>query len=406
MTPLLPPDRAEAVRAVVAIARQHAPEVDAEGRFPREAFRAARDSGLMGLLVPAEHGGWGGSPAHLVEIAGALGGACQSTAAAWVMHCQQVDALARFASPRLRAEVLPRVATGQLYLGSVTTERSGGGRLLTGHSALEAGDDGFRLRRDAPIVTGAGHADAFLVKVRSAPDAPPTDLSLVYVPRDRVRIDTTGGWNAMGVRGVDNLAMTMTASVPPTHLIGGRGRFGEIAVESFAPIAHLGWAATWLGAAHRCWVDLLVHLRRPTTSANPREPLTAERIARVRGRLEVVNAYLHTVLAEVLTRRREALSLADTPTQIHLNTLKVLAAEQCAEAARGMIRLAGLDLGYRRDSPVPLERLLRDLTAASLTYSDTRLLLANGALSALDPHVTLAGERQGADPTGTPKENT
>ena len=30
-----------------------------------------------------------------------------------------------------------------------------------------------------------------------------------------------------------------------------------------------------------------------------------------------------------------------------------------------MIGLAGLDLGYRRDSPVPLERLPRDLTAAS-----------------------------------------
>ncbi|SDM99933.1 acyl-CoA dehydrogenase [Lentzea albidocapillata subsp. violacea] len=387
MTPTL----TDAVRTVADIARTHASDVDVAGRFPVEAITAARDKGLMGILVPVEHGGFGGSLPQLVQIAGTLGGACQSTAAVWVMHCQQVDALVRFASQELRDELLPHVASGNLYLGSVTTERSSGGRLLTGGSALIAENDGFQLRRDAPIVTGAAHADGFLVKVRSAPDAAPSDLSLVYVPRDQLQLETTGGWDALGMRGVENLAVTMTAPVPPAHIVGGPGRFGEIAVESFAPIAHLGWAATWLGATRRCWAELLPLLRGRTTSADPRDPLTAERMARVRGRLEVVNAYLHAVLAEVGEERRRERSLGHAAMQIHLNTLKVLAAEQCTEAARGMIELAGLDLGYRRDSPVALERLLRDLTAASLTYSDTRLLLANGALSVLDPHVRLAG---------------
>ncbi|MCO1580269.1 acyl-CoA/acyl-ACP dehydrogenase [Crossiella sp. SN42] len=376
---------------VVAVAAEHAAEVDSGGRFPVEALAALRASGLMGLLVPVEHGGLGGGLTDLVEVAGELGGACLSTSLIWTMHCQQVDVLVRHAQPELRERLLPRIAAGEVYLGSVTTESTVGGHLLTSESPLHAEQGHYRLTRRAPIVTGAAHADGFLIKMLASPEAAAQEVSMVYLDRADLDIEVRGAWDTLGMRGVENLELTLTGQVTDERLIGGRGKFREIAVECMGPIAHLSWSASWLGATRKVWSALLAHLRRPISKIDLRDSLTAVRVARVRAKLEAVSAYLHTVRAEVERHRAQGSSLGSPATQIHLNTLKVLAAEECLAAATAMIQLAGLDTGYRRDSPVPLERLLRDLTAASLTYSDTRLLTANGALSVLDPAVTLAG---------------
>src|SRR2546425_3872277 len=62
------------------VARPHAADVDREHRFPEEAIDAARAAGLLGVLIPPDHGG-----ARLDAIAFAvcleeLAPACASTA--------------------------------------------------------------------------------------------------------------------------------------------------------------------------------------------------------------------------------------------------------------------------------------------------------------------------------------
>jgi acyl-CoA dehydrogenase len=55
-----------------------------------------------------------------------------------------------------------------------------------------------------------------------------------------------------------------------------------------------------------------------------------------------------------------------------------------------MMQLAGLSGGYSGQSPIPLERVFRDLRSAALNYSNDRLWLANGTLVLLDRGVSLA----------------
>jgi acyl-CoA dehydrogenase len=136
-------------------------------------------------------------------------------------------------------------------------------------------------------------------------------------------------------------------------------------------------------------VALLRSPERPS-GINVRSELTNERLARIRMDLELVSAYLHRVLDEVLALRTEGRSLGQTPVQIHLNTLKVTAAELTFQAVDRMIQLAGLRIGYTRRSPLPLERCLRDLRSASLNYSNDRLLVVSGALTLMDRSVRLA----------------
>lgn len=371
---------------------QHAAEVDQEAAFPAESLAVLRASGLFGLLVPAEYGGLGGDLADLKALAGDLAGGCLSTALIWGMHCQQVDSIVRHASDRLKAELLPRIAAGELYLASVTTEPSTGADLLTAEAALSGSANTIRLKRDAPIVTGGEFADGFLITMRDSEEAGANRVTLVYADRAQLKIEATGCWDALGMRGTRSVGLEITGDLPEHQVIGERGQYRTVAVESMIPAAHISWAACWLGSARTAFAQVVGLIRSPRRprSLDPNSPLTAVRLARLRADLELTSCYLTRVTREVLERRSAGASLNTPEAQIHLNTLKIVAAEKSFDVVNDLVELVGLANGYLRSSSIPLERNLRDLRSASLNFANDRLLVANGALVLLDRAVRLA----------------
>lgn len=365
---------------------EHAADVDARARFPVESLHALRDRGYLGLLVPTEYGGMGLGLNALVRAAGTLASGCLSTAMIWAMHCQQVDVLVRHAGPELRARVLPRVATGEVYLASVTTESGKGGRLLTARDALAPDGEGTVLRRDAPVVTGGAHADGFLITMRAHEDADEGEVTLVYADRRDLEIEQTGDWEALGMRGTHSVGLRLGGRLRADSVVGRPGCFRDAALDSMIPVGHLAWSACWLGAARGAFSALL---RRLARGGDRTSPLVQERIARIRLDLELVGAYLARTREEVSAARAKGERVDGAAAQIHLNTLKLAASELTFRAADRMVQLAGLSVGYSRASEIPLERLFRDLRSAALNYANDRLLVANGALSLLDRPVTL-----------------
>jgi acyl-CoA dehydrogenase len=381
------------VSGLVAVLAAHAPDADRAARFPVESLAALRQAGYLGYLVPTEYGGMGGDLAGLVETAQRFAGGCLSTAMIWAMHCQQVDVLVRHAGDRLRADLLPRIASGEVYLASVTTQETTGGHLLTAAEPLLDGDDGAHdrpllLDRTAPVVTGGAHADGFLITMRAGQDARAQAVSLVYADRSALKIDYTGDWNPLGMRGTHSGALHLNGQVPRDNVVGEGGRFRDITADSMVPVGHLGWSACWLGCARKVFSDLVRHIgrsgRHDTSSS-----LVQERIARIRWDLELVSGYLGRTTQEVEAVRRAGGPLDGTAVRIHLNTLKLAASELSFSAVDRMVQLAGLALGYRADSPIPLERAFRDLRSAALNYSNDRLWTANGALTLMDRAITL-----------------
>jgi acyl-CoA dehydrogenase len=387
--------RTDAVRKadeLTDLLRSEAPRLDAEGLFPEKGLRALRDCGLMGLLVPHRFGGLGGDLGELAEVAQVLAGGCLSTALIWAMHCQQVDVLVRHADPDLAGRLLPRVAAGELYLASITTEPGKGGHLLSAEAPLHHAGEDLRVLREAPVVTGGRYADGFLVTMRAGTDARPHDVRLVYLDRHQAVLEDGRPWNALGMRATQSGGLRLDGSVPADQLIGEPRAFRAIAVESMIPVGHIGWAACWLGAARSALHDVVGLIRSPARprGLDPRSDLVQERIARVRVDLELVSAYLNRVVSEMSAARAEGRATDTEADQIHLNTLKVAAATLTFRAVDRLVQLAGLSVGYLKDSPVPLERHFRDLRSASLNNADDRLLTAIGALTLLDRAAHLA----------------
>jgi acyl-CoA dehydrogenase len=120
-----------ALDTIVETLRANADRADRDAVLPGENLSVLRESGLLALLVPIRDGGLGASLSDAAAIARTLAGSCLSTALVWAMHTSQTDALLRFAGPALRADLLPRLASGRLYLASVTTETGRGSDLFT-----------------------------------------------------------------------------------------------------------------------------------------------------------------------------------------------------------------------------------------------------------------------------------
>ncbi|MGK5543254.1 acyl-CoA dehydrogenase family protein [Streptomyces sp. URMC 127] len=373
---------------VAAVAAEHLARTDRDASFPVEALDEMRRTGLLGLLVPASHGGLGGTTEDVVSASIALGRTDMSVAMIFAMHCQQVAALVRYGNQQLRDELLPEIAAGRVYLASVTTEAGKGGHLLTAESALTARDDELLIDRFAPIVTGGEYADGFLVTMQSPPPASPNQVSLVYAHRDQLTVERSGDWQPLGMRASHSVALRLTGTVPAHHVVGEHGGFRTIATTVFAPMAHLGWSACWLGTAAGALSRVVKLLRAPQSRGRVDlgSELLLTRLSRARQRIETVHALLARTLQVVATTD----DLSVPRVQLLLNSLKITAAEECHQAVDGLIDAVGMRHGYLKDSPTRLEHSLRDLRSAALNYSNDRLHLADGKLALLDPEVRLA----------------
>ena len=87
-----------------------AAERDRERRFPYEQCAAFRASGLLGLMVPREYGGYGGSFVELMKVVIAISAGDSNIGQMYQLHTGGIRLLQEFASPPLQAKWLPRFA--------------------------------------------------------------------------------------------------------------------------------------------------------------------------------------------------------------------------------------------------------------------------------------------------------
>jgi len=95
-------------RIAAEVAAKHAADVDADARFPREAFAALKAAKLLSAAVPRSHGGHGAGMLELGRQCAALAQGCGSAAMVLAMHHIQVACLARRHARFLERERHPR----------------------------------------------------------------------------------------------------------------------------------------------------------------------------------------------------------------------------------------------------------------------------------------------------------
>ncbi|MEA2315274.1 MAG: butyryl-CoA dehydrogenase, partial [Solirubrobacteraceae bacterium] len=109
------------------VAREEvAPRADAhdrDGTFVRDSIEALGRSGLLGVYVPKEYGGLGGSALATVLAIEIISAACGSTGMSFMFHNNLIHVVYGAGPEELKAKYFPQFAQGKLGAFAINEQR-------------------------------------------------------------------------------------------------------------------------------------------------------------------------------------------------------------------------------------------------------------------------------------------
>lgn len=151
-------------------------ECDEAERFPTELFGKLAAGGWLGLPIPEEYGGTGGSCTDLAVFLEEL--AWHFEAAANCYYTTVViaaDALSHFGSEAQKRDLLPRLARGEIRFAFSLSEPNSGSDAASLRTRAEPRDDHWLVNGQKMFCSCAQVADYILLMARSDPGAPKHD---------------------------------------------------------------------------------------------------------------------------------------------------------------------------------------------------------------------------------------
>ena len=251
-----------------------APGLDAQPRFPTEAFSALAGAGVLGS---------GRGVAEQWSLVRAVARADGSVGRILDGHLNGVERVGLLGSPHLDAEELEAVACGRLLLGVWGADPVGGegegdpAILASGPTAT------MILRGSKTFCSGAGGVDRALVLARSPAGGAP---SIAYLDtRDERCIIDRAWYRAAGLRASESHRVSFDGA-PVMAVLGDPGELGR---EPWFGRDALRTTAHWAGLAD-AGADAALHELAARHCADPLAALAAGRIAAARTTIDAVLA--------------------------------------------------------------------------------------------------------------------
>ncbi len=259
-------DTLEAFTAKVRAARVD--EGDEAGATRRYVAMLA-EAGLLRWMVPAAQGGAMArimsTPICLVRQwlareSGALDNA-------FVMQGLGSNPVTMAGSEALRAELLPRVASGAAICAFALTEPEAGSDIKNMRTLAMPDGDGVRLRGGKCFISNAGVADSYVVFAREADSAPERPrFGAFWMPGDAAGL-TVRPMKVIAPHPIGALELD-DVRVPAGHRIGAYGEGLKIALANLE-VFRVTVGAAALGLADRALVETVAHLKTRVQFGQP-----------------------------------------------------------------------------------------------------------------------------------------
>ena len=182
------------------------------GGFDRSVWGELADLGLMGLAVPAEHGGMGFGAVDAMVAMEELGrGLLLEPYAQGALVAGGV--LAGHAPAALQVQWLPKIASGEALVVLAHQERAARYRLDAIDTRAVVDGAGWRITGVKTVVPAGDAADAFLVPARVDGKAGDGGIGLFLVERKSAFVATRGHATQDGARAADLMLEGAAAEV-------------------------------------------------------------------------------------------------------------------------------------------------------------------------------------------------
>lgn len=349
-------------RVIDEVIAPAARQVDREGKFPREGLNALGSAGILGLTVPAEHGGSGKGLAEAAVAVEQVARACGSTAMILMMHYAAVAVLAAHGS----FSVLRDIAAGRHLSTLAFSEVGSRSHFWAPVGTADADGASVVLNARKSWVTSAGHADSYVWSSR--PVAADGMMTLWLVRSALPGLSIPASFDGLGLRGNGSSPVSAASvRIPGDARLGDDGAGLDIAFATGLPYFLILNAAASVGLMEAVIEVTSAHLVQTRlehlnmTLAD--QPSARAGLARMRITADSARMLLDDAISALAAGRPEA--------QLRLLEVKAAAAEASIEVTDLAMTVCG-GSAFRTD--LGIERRFRDARAARVMAPTTEAL--------------------------------
>ncbi|MCL2449980.1 MAG: acyl-CoA dehydrogenase family protein [Polyangiaceae bacterium] len=358
------------------VLRPDAADIDATGRFPREALRAMADLGLLGIQVPEAYGGAAAGPIAFSLAIEEIARACASTAVTASVTNMVAETIARFGTDAQRARYLPAIARGDHVAASFAlSEADAGSDPAALRTTARRDADGWVLDGSKQWITSGAYAGVLVVWARTAPaDAGARGLSCFLVDGGTPGLRVGRPEDKMGLRGSSTVPLEFAGCRLPQDALLGELHGGFKVAMMALDGGRIGIASQALGIAQAALDASVAYAKQRSTFGVPigHHQAIAFKLADMGAQIDA---------ARLLVRRAAHAKERGRPFTREASMAKLFASEAAVQVCNDAVQIHG-GYGYARDFPV--ERYLRDARVTTIyegTSEIQRSVIARAVLS-------------------------
>jgi alkylation response protein AidB-like acyl-CoA dehydrogenase len=327
-----------------------AAEVDRTEQYPWDNVRALVDRGLMGITVPGEYGGRGGTILDAMLVVEQIARVCGTTGRIVVEgNVGAVGAIIHYGTEDQKRRYLPQVVAGDKPCICITEPEAGSAATdMTTNARLEG--DHYVVDGQKRWITGAGTSKIYLIFTcfEDRPGAEGIGGLLAEDGMPGLRVGYR--YPMMGLRGLNECDVHFeNCLVPRENLLAGPGDGFKRLMTAYNG-QRIGAATVALGIAQGAFEHALAYAQERRQFGKP--------IGDFQG-IQWMLADMHIKLerARYLIYRAAANAGHGLPSMLEAATAKVEASEAAIDVSNMALQIFGA-AGYSRDWP--LERMVRD----------------------------------------------
>src|SRR5664279_5574771 len=325
-------------------------EMDEAGVFRQDIIKQFFDMGLMGIEIPEEYGGQGGTFFQAILAVEELSAVDPS--AGVIVDVQNTicnNALLRWATPEQKAKYLPRLAENTVASYALSEAGSGSDAFAMATRAEDAGDH-FLLNGRKLWITNAAEAGFFLLFANARPEDGYRGVTAFLIERDFPGFQVGKKEDKLGLRASSTCELILdNCRVPRENVMGEVGQGYKIAIETLNE-GRIAIGAQMIGLARAA-------LEHATAYAKERKQF-GRTIGEFQGvQFELARMATEVEAARLLVYNAARLRDAGMPFLTEAAMAKYYSSEIAERTASKAIEVHG-GVGISKDYPV--EKLYRD----------------------------------------------
>jgi butyryl-CoA dehydrogenase/short/branched chain acyl-CoA dehydrogenase len=330
--------------------------------------------GLMGIEIPQELGGSGGSFFDAVLAIEAISTVDPSVAVLVDVHNTLViNALLRWGTEEQRWHWLQRLASGTVSAYALSEAGSGSDAFALQTRAAKSGAT-YRLNGRKMWISNAREAGLFLIFATLDPAAGYHGITAFLVEKGAPGFTVGRKEDKLGIRASSTCELIFdNCEIPAANLVGELGKGYKIAIETLNE-GRIGIGAQMLGLAEGAWGHAARYARERRQFGKPIAEFQAVRFALAEMATEIEAARLMVYNAARLKDAGQPFVREAAMTKYFTSQVAERVASQCVEIFGGN--------GFVRDYPA--EKYYRDAKVGKIYEGTSNMQLATIAKQVLD----------------------